>query len=718
MQPRLNDLLDSIGGYSPDADLDLVMRAYFYAAKAHKDQSRKSGEAYVTHPLAVALILVEQRMDVDTIACALLHDTIEDTLATHSELAELFTPEIADLVDGVTKIGKLEFRSKEHQAAESFRKMMLAMSKDIRVILVKLADRLHNMRTVGSMPAHKKARISQETIDIYAPMAGRLGISRWQSELEDLCLEHLEPDAFAALKQKMEDTREERDAYIGRVRDQLHAFLTARDVDCRVKGRAKHLTSIHRKMVDDSREFEQLHDLLAFRVIVGSIGDCYGVLGHVHGCFAPFPDRIKDYIAMPKTNGYRSLHTTVMGPEGRPIEIQIRTDEMDRVAEHGIAAHWQYKAGHLTLKNEDVARIAHLREVFETAREVEDPDEFMEAVKIDLYHHDVFVFTPAGDVKQFPLGATALDFAYGVHTEVGNSCVGARVNGKMVPLRYQLQSGDHVEVLTSKHQHPRRDWLEMVKTSRALGRIRRYLRKQELETGVRMGRDMLDNELKRNGSSLNAVIKNGQLKRVCKARKVGALEEMLVSLVQGHTAMAPLLRELLPDKEWDREADQESAIERILNKIRHRNQSPVLISGEEDVLVGFAKCCNPLPGEPISGFITRGRGISVHRRGCAQLLAQEPERRVAVRWDRAENEVHTGTIRVICVDRPGLLTNITKACTDAGINISSATVGQLGDAKANCDLDVSVTDVDELQGLMRRIQRIKGVISVDRIART
>ena len=382
------------------------MRAYFYAAKAHKDQSRKSGEAYVTHPLAVALILVEQRMDVDTIACALLHDTIEDTLATHSELAELFTPEIADLVDGVTKIGKLEFRSKEHQAAESFRKMMLAMSKDIRVILVKLADRLHNMRTLGSMPAHKKARISQETIDIYAPMAGRLGISRWQSELEDLCLEHLEPDAFAALKQKMEDTREERDAYIGRVRDQLHAFLTARDVDCRVKGRAKHLTSIHRKMVDDSREFEQLHDLLAFRVIVGSIGDCYAVLGHVHGCFAPFPDRIKDYIAMPKTNGYRSLHTTVMGPEGRPIEIQIRTDEMDRVAEHGIAAHWQYKAGHLTLKNEDVARLAHLREVFETAREVEDPDEFMEAVKIDLYHHDVFVFTPAGDVKQFPLGAT------------------------------------------------------------------------------------------------------------------------------------------------------------------------------------------------------------------------------------------------------------------------------------------------------------------------
>jgi GTP diphosphokinase / guanosine-3',5'-bis(diphosphate) 3'-diphosphatase len=717
VQPRLNDLLDTIGAYAPDADLDLVMRAYFYAAKAHKDQSRKSGEAYVTHPLAVALILVDERMDVDTVACALLHDTIEDTLATHEELSELFSTEIADLVDGVTKIGKLEFRSKEHQAAESFRKMMLAMSKDIRVILVKLADRLHNMRTLGSMPDHKKRRISRETIDIYAPMAGRLGISRWQSELEDLCFEHLEPEAFVALKQKMEDSREEREAYIQRVRDHLDSFLTGHGVSCTVKGRAKHLTSIHRKMVADQREFEQLHDLLAFRVIVPGLGDCYAALGHVHGCFPPFPDRIKDYIAMPKNNGYRSLHTTVMGPENRPIEIQIRTEEMDRVADHGIAAHWKYKAGHLALKKDDIIRIAELREVLETAREVEDPDEFMEAVKIDLYHHDVFVFTPAGDVKQFPLGATALDFAYSVHTEVGNSCVGARVNGKMVALKYTLQSGDHVEVLTNKSQHPKRDWLDIVKTSRALGRIRRYLREQERETGVRMGKEMLDNELKRHGSSLNGVVKNGQLKRVCKARKVSSLEDLLVELVQGHKAMAPLLRELLPDKEWDTPVDEEGAIAKILNRIRRRNQSPVLISGEEDVLVGFAKCCNPLPGEPISGFITRGRGISVHRRNCAQLLAQEPERRVHVRWDRGENEVHTGTIRVICVDRPGLLANITKACTDAGINISSAQVQQLEDAKAHCDLDVSVQDVDELQGLMRRIQRIKGVISVDRIAR-
>ncbi|MCB9759374.1 MAG: bifunctional (p)ppGpp synthetase/guanosine-3',5'-bis(diphosphate) 3'-pyrophosphohydrolase [Alphaproteobacteria bacterium] len=716
---KLNDLTDRITSYAPDADLELVTHAYLFAARAHKEQTRKSGEAYVTHPLEVALILADLKMDVDTIATALLHDTIEDTMHTREELSERFSPVIAEMVDGVSKIGKLQFRSKQEAAAENFRKMMLAMSRDIRVILVKLADRLHNMRTLGSMPAHKKVRIAQETLEIYAPLAARLGLMPLRCELEDLCFQHLHPEHYAELVQVMAESRPEREAYIQRVCAELQARLTGAGVVCTVSGRSKHLFSIYRKMTKSNLEFQQVHDLLAFRVLVDDLTQCYAALGYVHAFYRPVPDRIKDYIAMPKSNGYQSLHTTVIGPEMRRVEIQIRTYDMHRVSEYGIAAHWKYKEGHLALRREDMAHFGRLREVFETAREVEDPDEFMEAVKIDLFKNDVYVFTPAGDIKEFPLGATALDFAYAIHTEVGNRCVGAKVDGRMVPLRYELQSGDHVEILTSDNQHPRRDWLEFVKTGRALSRIRKYLRQEERETGVRIGREMLEGELKKHGSSIQALVRNGQIKRVLKERDVRDVETLLVGIAQGHVVLGPLVRELLPDKDWntvDQSEADKSALARILERIRRPAESPVLISGEEDVLVSFARCCNPLPGEEVIGYVTRGRGITVHRRTCTQVLALEKERRIPVDWDgRVKTVAHASGIRVICVDRPGLLANITRTCTDAGVNISRANVSQINDAKAECDLEVGVASVDELINLIHRLEKIKGVISVDRL---
>jgi guanosine-3',5'-bis(diphosphate) 3'-pyrophosphohydrolase len=713
----LDTLLKRISEYAPDADLDLVMRAYFFAANAHKMQSRKSGEAYFTHPLAVAFILVEQQMDVDTIATALLHDVIEDTMVTRQEIEETFSPIIGELVDGVTKIGKLEFRSKQEAAAENFRKMMLAMTADIRVILVKLADRMHNMRTLGSMREQKRQRIAQETWDIYCPLANRLGLTSWRVELEDQCLKNLHPQAFTDLKQAMAETRTERLEYIDQTSALLSGRLQEKDLECTISGRAKHLTSIWRKMETSGVPFEEVHDLLAFRVLVTDLPSCYAALGYLHSFYNPVPDRIKDYVAMPKSNGYQSLHTTLMGPKGKRIEVQIRTQDMHDVSERGVAAHWQYKEGHLALSKEQVNSIHCLREVFEAAKEVADPDEFMEAVKIDLYHDEVFVFTPAGDIRGFPKGASALDFAYSIHTDVGSKCVGAKVEGRMVPLRYHLRSGDHVEVLTRKDQHPRRDWLDFVKTSRAISKIRRYLREEERATGIRMGTTVLENELKRNGSSLNAVVKNGMLKKVCKERKLPNVNSLVLALGQGHLQPSMIVRELMPDKDWGvQDPDDTSALDKLIARIRERNVSPVLISGEDDVLVTFARCCNPIPGDDVAGFITRGRGISVHRRDCGQLLALEPERRLPVDWDGKFKGQHTGGIKVVCRDNPGMAAKITKTCTEAGVNITALSMRAVGDERAECDLEIGVENVDELRKLIRNLVKIKGVLSVDRLA--
>ena len=715
-QANISDILATIRTYSPDANVQPVMTAYLLAARAHAGQTRKSGEPYLTHPLAVAKILADIRMDVDTIATALLHDALEDNPLSKEELRDEMGPVIAELVDGVTKIGKLRFKSKEELQAENFRKIMLAMSKDIRVILVKIADRTHNMLTLGGHgdPAKQKL-IADETMEIYVPIASRLGLDRFKTTLEDLCFRYMYPEAFESITAYLEDTQADRERYIRTVVDHLDQLLAPHDVPCEVTGRAKHPYSVFRKMKEQHLAVDKIKDLLAFRVIVDDVGQCYAILGVLHAEYPPIPGRIKDYIARPKPNGYQSLHTTVLGPDSRLIEIQIRTREMHRVAEEGIAAHWRYKEGHLALTPDDVARISKIRDLFETAREAEDATEFMETVKVEFYANEVFIFTPAGDIKRFPAGATALDFAYAVHTEVGNTCTGARVNGRLVPLRYELESGDSVEIVTSKNQKPNRDWLDIAKTGRAIQKIRRFLREEERELGVRIGREMLDGELRRLGSSLKRVHSDGRLNNLLEERNYDDVESLLVDVARGQTGLSSTAKGLIPPKAVEETAPGTvGQISSLFTRWRTRSESPVLISGEDGVLVSFARCCSPLPGESVLGYITRGRGITVHRMDCHQLKKLNADRRIPVQWDPASDQRHTGELQIVCTDRPGLLANISKVCELANVNISRAEARNIGDDRAVCTLELAVRDVSELQRLTRHIEKISGVESVHR----
>ena len=712
---RLNDILDTVGNYANNADLDVIMRAYVFSAKAHAGQVRKSGEPYLTHPLAVAGILSDWKMDVDTIATGLLHDTMEDCLVTQSDLLDLFGDEVAELVDGVTKIGKLEFRSKEEAQAENFRKMVLAMAKDVRVILVKLADRLHNMRTMQHMRSDRQKAISQETLDIFAPIANRLGLSKVKQELEDLCFQYLHDDVYTELTRKLNEGAEDRDGYIGETCTQLTEELSDKGLKVEIKGRSKHLFSVYRKMLAQNLEFEQVHDLLAFRIFVDDLGACYTALGLIHAKYRHFPDKLKDYISHPKSNGYQSLHTVVIGPGNRQIEIQIRTHHMHEVAENGIAAHWRYKEGHLALSREDVQKVIKLRELFEAAREVEDPAEFLETVKVDLFAAEAFAFTPRGDVKFFPLGATALDFAYAIHTEVGNRCTGIKVNGRMVPLRYQLKSGDTVEILTREDQRPSRDWLEIAKTGRALSKIRREIREDERSKGREIGFTMLETELQKYGGNLKKLVKAGDIKAEAKENGFRREEELYLAIAQGRVTAHRLARKLLPEEAFTKATEDAGAITQLFQKIRRKTESPVLINGVEDVMVTYAQCCRPVPGENVTGFVTRGRGITVHLSTCPQLLALEPERRVPVQWHGQAKGRHTGEVRIVCTDTMGMLAEIGAVCKTTGINVTRMEAGQLEDNKAEIILEVSITDVDELANLMRLTERIKGVISIERV---
>ena len=712
---RLNDILDTVGGYAKNADLDVIMRAYVFSAKAHAGQVRKSGEPYLSHPLAVAGILSSWKMDVDTIATGLLHDTMEDCLVTHQDLDELFGTEVAELVDGVTKIGKLEFRSKEEAQAENFRKMVLAMAKDVRVILVKLADRLHNMRTMQHMRSDRQKAISQETLDIFAPIANRLGLSKVKQELEDLCFQYLHDDVYAELTRKLKEGAQDREAYISRTCSVLQEGLREKGVKVEVKGRSKHLFSVYRKMLAQNLEFEQVHDLLAFRIFVEDLGSCYTTLGLIHAKYRHFPDKLKDYIAHPKSNGYQSLHTVVMGPKNKQIEIQIRTQHMHEVAENGIAAHWRYKEGHLALSRDDVQKIIKLRELFEAAQEVEDPAEFLETVKVDLFAAEAFAFTPRGDVKFFPLGATALDFAYAIHTEVGNRCTGVKVNGRMVPLKYSLKSGDTVEVLTREDQRPSRDWLDIAKTGRALSKIRREIREDERTMGREIGHNMLETELQKFGGNLKKLVKSGDIKAEAREQGFRREEELYLAIAQGRITAHRIARKLLPDEAFTKATEDAGAITQLFQKIRRKTESPVLINGVEDVMVTYAQCCRPVPGESVIGFVTRGRGITVHLSNCNQMLALDPERRVPVQWHGESRGRHTGEVRIVCTDTMGMLADIGAVCKTTGINVTRMEAGPMEDNKAEIILEVSITDVRELDHLMQMTERIRGVISVERV---
>ncbi len=586
------------------------------------------------------------------------------------------------------------------------------------MILVKLADRLHNMRTLEHHRPDKQQAISRETLDIFVPIANRLGLSHLKAQLEDLCFKYLEPEAYEEIDRFLVDTQADREAYTARVIAGLEQHLREWGVQGRVSGRAKHRYSIYQKMKTQGLALSEVSDLIAFRVIVQDLGACYAVLGQIHHAYPPVPDRIKDYIARPKPNGYQSLHTTVVGPEDRRIEIQIRTEEMHRVAEHGIAAHWRYKEGHLALNPEDVLRIGKIRDVFEAAADAQDASEFMEAVKVGFYADEVFVFTPRGDVKRFPLGATALDFAYAVHTDVGHTCTGAKVNGKMVPLRYQLQSGDHVEILTSPNQRPNRDWLAIARTGRALQKIRRFLREREREQGVRLGREMVEAELKRFGWTLHKVRAEGLLTEAVKKRGARDADQLFVDVARGAQPLSKTVRDMLPEGVWrSRQEEREAGgIVALLNRFRPRTESPVLIQGEDSVLVNYAGCCAPLPGEPVVGYITRGRGITVHRRGCAQLDDLDPDRRIPVEWAGDQTARHSGEIEIYCEDRPGMLANISKICEQSAVNIQKVEARGLPDDRALCTLRLAVRDVDELTRLIRNIEKIRGVDSVHRTA--
>jgi len=738
---RLNDILQRVSSYHPDPDLDIIKKAYVYSAKVHQGQLRKSGEPYLVHPLEVAGILADLKLDEASIVTGLLHDTIEDTLATAEELTELFGSEVAQLVDGVTKLSKFSASaslSQEEKQAENFRKMIIAMAQDIRVILVKLADRTHNMRTLDHMNEEKQARIAQETLDIYAPLANRLGISWIKTELEDLSFRYVKPQEFFGLQDKLNKRKKEREKYIEDTCDLIRTKLTERGLKGEVSGRFKHVYSIYKKIKAQGIDFDQIHDIIAFRIIAPTAPACYEALGLVHEMWKPVPGRFKDFIAIPKPNMYQSLHTTVIGPLSERVEVQIRTAEMHKIAEEGIAAHWKYKEGKAVISKDD-EKFAWLRQLMEWQQDLKDPKEFLETVKVDLFTDEVFVFTPKGDVRSLPRGATPVDFAYAIHSDVGNRCVGAKVNGKIVPLRYKLKNGDTVEVLTSPQQHPSKDWLTFVKTSRAQQRIRGFIKQQQREKSLQLGRELTDRELKRFQLNFNRLLKNGEVKKVAEELGFRVEDDLLVAVGYGKVTPQQLVQRLVPE---EKRTEAESNTPRTqsdgsgngspagatsmlpgLSKVTdlakrlvgRGNRSGVQIGGVDDVLVRFGRCCNPVPGDHIAGFITRGRGVTVHTVGCEKALATDPERRVDVTWDVRGDFKRPVTLRVLTADRTGLLADISNIFSKKGVNISQANCRATGDDRAVNTFEVTISDLKQLTDLMRTIERLSGVYSVERI---
>jgi GTP pyrophosphokinase len=710
---RLNDILEKVSRNFPGADLGLIEKAYVYTAKVHQGQDRLSGEPYLIHPLEVAAILADMKMDIATVSAGLLHDTVEDTYATLEEIKELFGAEIAALVDGLTKISKMTLATHEEQQSENFRKMLLAMAKDIRIVIIKLADRLHNMRTLQYLPPESQIKIAQETLDIYAPIAGRLGIDRFKTELEDLTLPYLHPEEYRRLMAAIAWKKEEREKYIREVSSIISEKLSSYGLVGKVSGRLKHFYSIYRKMKAQNLEFEQVYDIIAFRLILSSVKDCYEALGIIHSLWKPIPGRFKDYIAMPKANGYQSLQTTVFGPYGERVEIQIRTDEMNRTAEEGIAAHWQYKEGK-TFDPKDTRQIAWVRQLLEWHQDLRDPREFIETVKIDLFPDEVYVFTPRGDVKQFPIGATPVDFAYSIHTEIGHQCVGAKVNGKIVPLRYELQNGDIVEIVTSPNHQPSKDWLKHVKTSRAKTKIRQWVKSEARDRSVDLGKEICDREFKKYHLDFAKFMKSEDLKRVMDDFSFQSIDDLLAEVGYGNISCKQIMGKLVPAERLEREKAEDSRLKRLAQKIR-REPTGIQIRGVQDVMVRFGKCCNPLPGDRITGYITRGRGVTVHTADCPNILGSDPERLIQVSWNLQEKAVHAVRVRVTCNDKKGLLADISTALASSDINILGAHTVTTEDRRAICDFELEVRDLKHLQAAFRTLTKLKDVLKVERM---
>ncbi|QQR90626.1 MAG: bifunctional (p)ppGpp synthetase/guanosine-3',5'-bis(diphosphate) 3'-pyrophosphohydrolase [Myxococcales bacterium] len=715
----LSEIIGKVSAYHPGANIDLISKAYVYASQMHDGQSRKSGDPYFIHPSQVARIIAEMKLDTASVCAALLHDVVEDTAATNDDIEKLFGAEVSFLVDGVTKLGRVNFSSKEDQQAESFRKMLVAMARDIRVLMVKLADRLDNMRTLEHMKVDSQERIAQETLDIFAPLAGRLGMAWLKNELETLCFQYLKPETFNDLQRKSKKLARDRDKFIQDVTRRLESMLIERGFSVEVTGRIKYPYSIYRKMMQSGCDFEQVHDFGAFRVITETVSDCYAALGVVHSQWTPVPGRFKDYIALPKPNMYQSLHTTVLGPGHRRIEVQIRTREMHQIAERGIAAHWKYKEGESGMDERDAARFTWLRQLMEFQKDVHDPAEFLESVKVDLFHDEVFVFTPKGDVKVFPRGATPLDFAYAIHSDIGHHCTGARVNDAIVPLRHQLHNGDTIEIIGSEHQRPSKDWLDFVVTGRARSRIRAFLRNEQHQRSISLGKEILERAMRRESLSYSKLVKSGEINKVAEKLRTGTAEELFSRLGYGKLAPLQVLDVVKPERRAEKESSEAGGHADLEHEHhpskRHEHHDGIQIGGIEDVLVRFGRCCNPIPGDAVIGWITRGRGVTVHRRECQKAMTLDPERRVAVTWSGQSKSEMPARIRVICSDRPGILKDVSHVFTDTGLNIIGATVTTSKSGQADNIFQFSIDDVSKLRVLIRNILKVSGVQDVHRL---
>lgn len=722
----LENLLLMIEQYNPDANLELVIKAYNYAYNSHEGQYRKSGEKYIVHPLEVAKILAELEMDVHTITAGLLHDVVEDTKATFEDIEKEFGTEVAELVDGVTKLGKLEYKSKEETQAENLRKMFMAMGKDIRVILIKLADRLHNMRTLKYMSEEKAKEKATETIEIFAPIAHRLGISRIKWEMEDIALRYIDPQGYYELVDKVSKKRREREAYIEGVINLLNERISEASIDGDIKGRAKHFYSIYRKMKYQNKAFEEIYDLMAVRILVDTLKDCYGVVGIVHTIWKPMPGRFKDYIAMPKPNMYQSLHTTVLGPDGEPLEIQIRTKDMHRTAEFGIAAHWKYKEGKIDSDESDMEKkLSWLRQMMEWQKDVSDPKEFMESLKIDLFTNQVFVFTPKGDVVELPAGSTPLDFAYKVHSDVGNSCIGAKIDGRIVPLEYSLKNGNIIEVLTSSNSNgPSRDWINIVKSSHAKNKIRQWFKKERREENIEKGKEILERETKRQGYPISDFLKHKYLTQVAKVVTQGNEDDLYAALGYGGITLSQVMPRIKEKYEVDHpKVKEEKPLEKINNTKTQRkkiNNQSVRVKEIDNILIRFAKCCNPLPGDDILGYITKGRGVSIHRADCPNVKSENDPihgRLVEVEWDNDKNKDKSfeAEVQIKAIDRRGLFTDVSRIFADEKITVNGINAKTSKDGSAIMNVVLEVSSKEQLKSIMNQIKRVDGVMDVFRI---
>jgi GTP diphosphokinase / guanosine-3',5'-bis(diphosphate) 3'-diphosphatase len=717
---QAEQLIERIRTYQPSVDSDLIQRAYDYSFRMHAGQTRKSGQPYVTHPVSVAGIIADLRLDAASVCAGLLHDVVEDTLATTDDITKEFGIEVSELVDGVTKLSKINFTSKEDRQAENFRKMVVAMARDIRVLLIKLCDRLDNMRTLEHMVPEAQERIARETLEIYAPLANRLGIASFKSELEDLSFKYLEPEAYQDLVSQMQTSKKDRDKYITDVCRTLSTRLASQNFAAEVHGRSKHYYSVYRKMKAQESGLEGVHDLIAFRVVVESVSDCYATLGVIHSQWTPVPGRFKDYIALPKPNMYQSLHTTVIGPGRERIEIQIRTHEMHRVAERGIAAHWKYKERGGGIADQDAARFSWLRQLLEWQKEVKDPAEFLEGVKVDLFQDEVYVFTPKGDVRVFPRGATPIDFAYQIHTQLGDHVTGARINGKIEPLRYKLRNGDVVEVLTRPDQQPNKDWLDFVGTTRARSKIRNHLRTDQRDKSKRLGEELLERELRKAGISMSKLLKNdAEMRRVFDELKVQNEEELYVNIGYGKIDPEEVLKIVAPPDAQGHDSRppeqlREGRLAGLVRKVIKRDEGAIRINGIDDVLVRYAKCCNPLPGDDILGFITRGRGVTIHRRGCPKAFDTDPERRVEITWDSKARINRSVQLRVVTANQPGILANVGQTFMAQGINISEANCRAGDDGRAVNLFSFVCADIQQLKVVMKALGKVKGVVVVER----